>query len=304
MTESAPEAQPGVGGSRITSLPLSSRAITACWAFAVILMGAGIVGTFLEKSGAPSATLIALGALLLILALMQRVPLRLEVAGAKIDASYPPDEAYDAGRTGGVVEGLESAIETVENAPAIGSDRGELVRLLRENLELERPLVPVKYSGDEATVDVGFTDASSPVAGIGYRGPTACSAAGITYRQLDYWARTGLVEPSVRSIRGTGSQRLYSVTDVLLLALIRRLSDAGISLQQIRAAVTHLRRYPVSAWDTITLMSDGRSVYEVTSEEELTDLLASGRGMFGISLRSLSADIRSSLADLPAERAQ
>jgi predicted site-specific integrase-resolvase len=37
---------------------------------------------------------------------------------------------------------------------------------------------------------------------IGYRGATACSAAGISYRQLDYWARTGLVEPSIRASRG------------------------------------------------------------------------------------------------------
>ncbi|MGH3263935.1 MAG: MerR family transcriptional regulator, partial [Trebonia sp.] len=44
---------------------------------------------------------------------------------------------------------------------------------------------------------------------IGYRGPTACTAAGITYRQLDYWARTGLVEPSVRAAQGSGTQRLY-----------------------------------------------------------------------------------------------
>ena len=75
----------------------------------------------------------------------------------------------------------------------------------------------------------------------GYRGPTACSAAGITYRQLDYWARTGLVEPSVRPAHGSGSQRLYSFRDILVLKVVKRLLDTGISLQQIRAAVQHLR---------------------------------------------------------------
>ena len=76
---------------------------------------------------------------------------------------------------------------------------------------------------------------------VGYRGPTACAAAGITYRQLDYWARTALVEPSVRAAQGSGSQRLYSFRDILVLKVVKRLLDTGISLQQIRAAVQHLR---------------------------------------------------------------
>jgi hypothetical protein len=87
-----------------------------------------------------------------------------------------------------------------------------------------------------------FTDDVSPLpSDTGYRGPTACNAAGITYRQLDYWARTGLVEPTVRGAKGSGSQRLYSFRDILILKVIKRLLDAGISLQQIRSAVGHLR---------------------------------------------------------------
>ena len=87
-----------------------------------------------------------------------------------------------------------------------------------------------------------FDDDVSPLpSDLGYRGPTACSAAGITYRQLDYWARTGLVEPTVRGATGSGTQRLYSFRDILLLKVIKRLLDAGISLQQIRTAVQHLR---------------------------------------------------------------
>ena len=60
-----------------------------------------------------------------------------------------------------------------------------------------------------------------------YRGPQACSAAGITYRQLDYWARTGLVTPSVCAASGSGTQRLYSFRDVLVLRVVKRLLDAG-----------------------------------------------------------------------------
>ena len=87
-----------------------------------------------------------------------------------------------------------------------------------------------------------FDDDVSPLPNdLGYRGPTACNAAGITYRQLDYWARTGLVEPTVRGATGSGTQRLYSFRDILLLKVIKRLLDAGISLQQIRTAVAHLR---------------------------------------------------------------
>ena len=71
----------------------------------------------------------------------------------------------------------------------------------------------------------------------GYRGPTACKAAGITYRQLDYWARTGLVEPSVRGATGSGTQRLYGFRDILVLKVVKRLLDTGVSLQQIRVAI-------------------------------------------------------------------
>src|ERR1700753_1870823 len=81
---------------------------------------------------------------------------------------------------------------------------------------------------------------------VGYRGPTACAAAGITYRQLDYWARTGLVEPSIRPAHGSGSQRLYGFRDILVLKIVKRLLDAGVSLQQIRQAVTYLRHHGIA----------------------------------------------------------
>src|ERR1700737_5242512 len=85
-----------------------------------------------------------------------------------------------------------------------------------------------------------FPDDSVPDELVGYRGPSACQIAGITYRQLDYWARTGLVVPSIRSAAGSGSQRLYSFKDILVLKIVKRLLDAGISLHNIRIAVAHL----------------------------------------------------------------
>ena len=93
----------------------------------------------------------------------------------------------------------------------------------------------------------------------GYRGPTACRAAGITYRQLDYWARTGLVEPSIRTAGGSGTQRLYGFRDILVLKVVKRLLDTGVSLQQIRTAIAVLRVRGVDDLAQITLMSDGAS---------------------------------------------
>jgi DNA-binding transcriptional MerR regulator len=139
---------------------------------------------------------------------------------------------------------------------------------------------------------------------VGYRGPTACHVAGITYRQLDYWARTGLVEPTVRMAGGSGTQRLYSFRDVLLLKVIKRLLDAGVSLQQIRTAVHHLRERGTDDLTGVTLMSDGASVYECRSPDEVIDLLQGGQGVFGIAIGGVWREIEGSLAQLPSERAE
>jgi DNA-binding transcriptional MerR regulator len=136
---------------------------------------------------------------------------------------------------------------------------------------------------------------------VGFRGPTACAAAGITYRQLDYWARTGLVSPSVRPATGSGTQRLYGFRDVLMLKVIKRLLDAGISLQQIRTAIASLRDRGIDDLTQITLMSDGASVYMCTSPDEVIDLLAGGQGVFGIALGGVWREVEGTLSDLPTE---
>jgi DNA-binding transcriptional MerR regulator len=136
---------------------------------------------------------------------------------------------------------------------------------------------------------------------IGYRGATACSAAGITYRQLDYWARTSLVEPSIRSASGSGTQRLYGFRDILVLKIVKRLLDAGVSLQNIRTAVDHLRNRGVTDLERITLMSDGASIYECTSSDEIIDLLAGGQGVFGIAVGKVWHEVEGSLLMLQGE---
>src|SRR5581483_565777 len=94
-----------------------------------------------------------------------------------------------------------------------------------------------KFTGSDGTDGVQtalFGREQAGASSVGYRGPTACTVAGITYRQLDYWARTGLVEPTIRPAAGSGSQRLYSFRDILLLKVVKRLLDSGVSLQNIR----------------------------------------------------------------------
>ena len=136
---------------------------------------------------------------------------------------------------------------------------------------------------------------------IGYRGATACSAAGITYRQLDYWARTGLLEPTVRTAAGSGSARLYGFRDILVLKIIKRLLDAGVSLQNIRTAVEHLRSRGIHDLETMTLMSDGASIYECSSPDEIIDLLQGGQGVFGIAVGKVAAEVEGSLSMLQGE---
>ena len=139
---------------------------------------------------------------------------------------------------------------------------------------------------------------------MGYRGPIACSAAGITYRQLDYWARTKLVQPSLRNASGSGSARLYSFRDILVLKVVKRLLDTGVSLQQIRSAIEHLRERGVDDLAQITLMSDGASVYECTSPDEVIDLVQGGQGVFGIAVGRVWREVEGSLAEFPRERSE
>lgn len=138
----------------------------------------------------------------------------------------------------------------------------------------------------------------------GYRGPAVCRALGITYRQLDYWDRIGLVSPSIRSAKGSGSQRLYAFRDVLVLKVVKRLLDTGVSLQQIRVAIAQLTEYGVEDLSAVTLMSDGASVYLCTSNDEVIDLIQGGQGVFGIAVGKVWREVEGELSELPTERAQ
>nr|WP_190276763.1 MerR family transcriptional regulator [Catenulispora acidiphila] len=161
----------------------------------------------------------------------------------------------------------------------------------------------VSGSGFPRAVGPGDLPASGahrpPGSQAGYRGPTACAAAGITYRQLDYWARTALVEPSIRSASGSGSQRLYSFRDIIALKIVKRLLDTGVSLQNIRIAVGYLRARGEADLAGVTLMSDGASVYECTSPTEVFDLVQGGQGVFGIAVDAVCREVEGTLKQFP-----
>jgi DNA-binding transcriptional MerR regulator len=126
----------------------------------------------------------------------------------------------------------------------------------------------------------------------GFRGPQACSIVGITYRQLDYWARTGLVRPELREAKGSGTQRMYSFANLVHLRVIRSLLDAGVSLPKIRKAIRYITDQLRTPLENVTLMSDGKSVYAATSDSEIVDLLRRGQGVFGIALGRVYDDLK------------
>ena len=129
----------------------------------------------------------------------------------------------------------------------------------------------------------------------GYRVPEVCKIIGISYRQLDYWARTGLVRPSIQDAQGSGTQRLYSFQDLVVLKVIKSLLDTGVSLQRVRKAVEYLQDMgrPASG---VTLMSDGARIYEADSPEGVVDLLARGQGVFAIAVDKVWTDLVGTLA--------
>jgi transposase-like protein len=129
----------------------------------------------------------------------------------------------------------------------------------------------------------------------GYRVPEVCRIVGISYRQLDYWARTGLVRPSVRDAGGSGTQRLYSFQDLLQLKVVKNLLDAGVSLQQIRKAIEYLQDQKQSL-SGVTLISDGRRIYTPESPEAVVDLISRGQGVFAIAVDKVWTDLEGSLA--------
>jgi DNA-binding transcriptional MerR regulator len=134
----------------------------------------------------------------------------------------------------------------------------------------------------------------------GYRAPQVCKLVGITYRQLDYWARTGLLTPSLQPASGSGSQRRYSFGDIVQLKVVKRLLDAGMSLKKIRQAMDILRGELDSDQPLadVTLLSDGVSIYAAHSATEVVDVFRGGQGVFGIAVGPVQQELEGDITEL------
>ena len=145
----------------------------------------------------------------------------------------------------------------------------------------------------------GLTDGED-----GYRGPAVAKIVGVTYRQLDHWTSTGLVQPSVRDAEGSGSQRLYGFDDIVQLKVIKRLRDAGVSLQRIRKALDEVESQGLTLRD-ITLASDSAGkVFAINDQQQAIDLLMSGQGVFVIAIDPVASEVEAEVSTITPERAE
>ena len=133
----------------------------------------------------------------------------------------------------------------------------------------------------------------------GYRGPQVCKIVGITYRQLDYWARTDLIRPSLADAKGSGSQRRYGYRDLLELKVIKSLLDAGISLQSARKAIEYLRENLGEDVATANLVLNGAGSVLARTGEEIVDILRHGQGVLNIvPLGNVKGEIDAAILEL------
>jgi len=133
----------------------------------------------------------------------------------------------------------------------------------------------------------------------GFSAPQACKLVGISYRQIDYWARTGLLRPSLVDGRGSGRRRRYSYRDLVQLKVIRRLLDAGIGLVKIRRVVAFLATQLGEDLASASLVVNGAESLLVHHEGELVDALRHGQGVFSVvALGALSAELDGAISDL------
>jgi DNA-binding transcriptional MerR regulator len=126
------------------------------------------------------------------------------------------------------------------------------------------------------------TSGASPAQATGWSGRAAAEIVGITYRQLDYWARTDLVRPTLADARGSGTRRKYSYRDLLELKVIKNLLDAGIKLESVRTIFAYLRDHLGGDISSANLVINGSRSVLVQNDGELIDVLRSGQGVLNV----------------------
>jgi DNA-binding transcriptional MerR regulator len=138
----------------------------------------------------------------------------------------------------------------------------------------------------------------------GFSGKQTAEIVGITYRQLDYWARTDLVRPSIADAQGSGSRRQYSYRNLLELKAIKTLLDAGIKLESVREVFRYLRENLGEDVTTVNLVISGKGSVLVRSGEEIIDLLRQGQGVLNIlPLGGVEDEVRAKIIELYPTRA-
>ena len=134
----------------------------------------------------------------------------------------------------------------------------------------------------------------------GYTGPEVCKITGITYRQLDHWTTSSLINASIRNLKGSGFHRIYSFQDIIQIKLVNKLREAGVSLQKIRIALKNIQKVlgdDISISD-VSVFSDGKSIYVISDNDQMIDLLKKGQAVFGISLGPVHSEAEAKIFSL------
>lgn len=134
----------------------------------------------------------------------------------------------------------------------------------------------------------------------GYTGPEVCKITRITYRQLDHWTTSNLIKASIRSLKGSGFHRIYSFQDIIQIKLVNKLREAGVSLQKIRLALTNMENVlgeDINISD-VSVFSDGKSIYVISDNDQMIDLLKKGQAVFGISLGPVRTEAEAEIFSL------
>ena len=134
----------------------------------------------------------------------------------------------------------------------------------------------------------------------GYTGPEVCKITGITYRQLDHWTTSSLIKASIRNLKGSGFHRIYSFQDIIQIKLVNKLREAGVSLQKIRMALQNIESVlgqNINLSD-VSIFSDGKSIYVITDNNQMIDLLKKGQAVFGISLGPVQVEAEAEIFSL------
>ncbi|MEM8925301.1 MAG: MerR family transcriptional regulator [Actinomycetota bacterium] len=135
---------------------------------------------------------------------------------------------------------------------------------------------------------------------MSFSGKRSAEIVGITYRQLDYWARTDLVRPSVADASGSGSRRRYSYRDLLKLKVIKTLLDAGLRLETVRDVFSYLKDELGEDIESANLVVHGSRSVVARSGEELIDLVQQGQGVLNVlPLAGIKGEVDAKIVEMP-----